>query len=226
MFLFVEIWVCRKLTPFLGSFADRLSCRQTLSIMQVFLTAFFKDETRFWTLTPFIHHVSAVYLHRAPTILTQFGFDPLLIDSKPTHIAVAVGLLSLPGVISYGVDSLNRFYHHTQQTIKPAPFLHLAYGYLPLVWSATLAHYLYLFLVEGGTLLPVTAATVGLGDLGLPRAVANPSVVGLLQGAVLAGGAGLSLALTRKLGKRPWSALWPQCATIFAFTAELWAVIV
>ncbi|GAQ91111.1 hypothetical protein KFL_007280100 [Klebsormidium nitens] len=170
--------------------------------------------------------LGGVYLHRAPNLLSQFGFDPILIDSKPIHIAVAAGLLSLPGVISYCVDALNRLYHHTQRTLAPAPFLHLAYGYLPLVWSATLAHYLPLLLVEGGTLLPVTAATVGFRDSGLPIAVADPSVVGLLQGAVLAGGMGLSLALTRKLGKRHWSMLWPQCATIFAFSAELWALFI
>ncbi|GAQ87672.1 hypothetical protein KFL_003690030 [Klebsormidium nitens] len=169
--------------------------------------------------------LGGVYLHRAPHLMSQLGLEPLLLDSKPIHVGIALALLSLPGFVAFGVDSATRFYSETRRAVKPAPFLHLAYGYLPLVWSATLAHYLFLFLVEGGTLLPVTAATVGFEDLGLPSFVADSSVVGFLQGSVLMAGAGLSLALTRKLGKRPWSALWPQCTTIVAFTAELWALI-
>ena len=35
------------------------------------------------------------------------------------------------------------------------PFLGLAYGYMPLVWGATLAHYLPLLLTEVGRVLPV-----------------------------------------------------------------------
>lgn len=158
--------------------------------------------------------------------MAQLGLDPLLLDSKLTHGGLALALLSLPGFLAYGVDSVTRFFYDTRRAVKPAPFLHLAYGYLPLVWSATLAHYLFLFLTEGGTLLPVTAATVGFEDLGLPSFEADSSVVGFLQGSLLMVGTGLSLALTRKLGKRPWSALWPQCATIVALTAELWALIV
>lgn len=37
------------------------------------------------------------------------------------------------------------------------PFLELAYGYMPLVWGATLAHYLPLLLTEVGRFLPVRA---------------------------------------------------------------------
>lgn len=35
------------------------------------------------------------------------------------------------------------------------PFLDLAYGYMPLCWGATLAHYLPLLLTEVGRFLPV-----------------------------------------------------------------------
>ena len=35
------------------------------------------------------------------------------------------------------------------------PFLEAAYGYLPLVWGITLAHYLLPFLREAGNILPV-----------------------------------------------------------------------
>jgi hypothetical protein len=47
-----------------------------------------------------------------------------------------------------------------------------------------------------------------------------------LQGSTLLFGAVLSLALTRKLGARPWAQLLPQCFMIVAFTAELYSLII
>jgi hypothetical protein len=47
-----------------------------------------------------------------------------------------------------------------------------------------------------------------------------------LQGSTLFFGAALSLALTRKLGVRPWAQLLPQCALIGLFTAELYHLII
>lgn len=47
-----------------------------------------------------------------------------------------------------------------------------------------------------------------------------------LQGSTLLFGCVLSLALTRKLGARPWSQLVPQCALIGLFTAELYHLII
>ena len=37
-------------------------------------------------------------------------------------------------------------------------FVGMAYGYLPLVWAGTLAHYLLLWCEEAGRILPVRAA--------------------------------------------------------------------
>ena len=39
---------------------------------------------------------------------------------------------------------------------QPAPFITLGYGYLPLVWGTTLAHYEEPLLAEGGRILQVT----------------------------------------------------------------------
>lgn len=39
--------------------------------------------------------------------------------------------------------------------VRGKPFLELAYGYMPLVWAGTLAHYLLPFLSEAGRILPV-----------------------------------------------------------------------
>ena len=39
------------------------------------------------------------------------------------------------------------------------PFVEVAYGYLPLVWGITLAHYLLPLLSEAGQILPVRPTT-------------------------------------------------------------------
>jgi hypothetical protein len=61
------------------------------------------------------------------------------------------------------------------------PFLSLSYGYLPLVWGATLSHYIPALLEEAGLILPVTAATFGLDGAGLPSLVADHAVTQFLQ---------------------------------------------
>jgi hypothetical protein len=61
------------------------------------------------------------------------------------------------------------------------PFLSLSYGYLPLVWGATLSHYLPALLEEAGAIMPVTAATFGLDGSGLPSLVADHAVTQFLQ---------------------------------------------
>ncbi|KXZ56033.1 hypothetical protein GPECTOR_2g1585 [Gonium pectorale] len=107
----------------------------------------------------------------------------------------------------------------------PAPFLTLAYGYLPLLWAATLSHYLRPLLAEAGQLLPISAAMLGWEDAPLPVAAAHPAVISFLQGTLLLFGGAASAALSRKLAAAPWSAFAPQTLTIGLFTAELWALI-
>ena len=108
----------------------------------------------------------------------------------------------------------------------PPAFLHMAYGYLPLVWGATLAHYLDALFEEAGAILPVTAATFGMDGSGLPVLLADNAVTCFLQGALLLGSAGFSLLLTRKLAQRKWSVLAPQCLAVLGLTAELYYLIV
>lgn len=73
--------------------------------------------------------------------------------------------------------------------------------------------------------LQVAAATFGLNAPWLPAGEVDPAVVGFLQGSILLGSLGISLALTRKIGAQPWKALLPQCAVTLALTAGLWHVI-
>ncbi|KAG2445992.1 hypothetical protein HXX76_000595 [Chlamydomonas incerta] len=108
---------------------------------------------------------------------------------------------------------------------QPAPFVALAYGYLPLVWAATLAHYVPDLLGQGGHILQITAASVGFENAPLPAAEADPAIIAFLQGTLLLFGAGTSGALSRKLAGAPWSAFLPQLAGISLLTAELWALL-
>ncbi|GAB4815576.1 hypothetical protein N2152v2_002622 [Parachlorella kessleri] len=108
------------------------------------------------------------------------------------------------------------------------PFVEACYGYLPLVWAGTLAHYLHTFLNEAGEILPVTAATFGLDGEWLPAVQAHPAVTSFLQGATLLLGCTLSLLLTVKIGggRHPWRRQAHQLGLIVLLTAELWSLIV
>jgi NAD-dependent dihydropyrimidine dehydrogenase PreA subunit len=109
------------------------------------------------------------------------------------------------------------------------PFLDLSYGYLPLVWAATLAHYLAPLLLEAGHTLPIAARTfaplTGALEPLLPAFEADSAVVAFLQGSTLLFGAGASLVLSRRVAGQPWRTIAPQCALIAAFTAEVWHLI-
>ncbi|GAX80437.1 hypothetical protein CEUSTIGMA_g7876.t1 [Chlamydomonas eustigma] len=111
---------------------------------------------------------------------------------------------------------------------EPSSFLQLGYGYLPLCWAATLAHYLPPFLTEAGSILQVTAHTFGSGQAvsgWLPVLwSAHPAVVSFLQGGTLLAGLAASLALSRKLGGQAWIMIWPQCLLLTALTLELWCL--
>ena len=68
-------------------------------------------------------------------------------------------VLLLPSAIALIAHTLIRL---LQRSYKPRPFLELAYGYLPLVLGASLAHYLRLGLAEAGQVIPVSFATLGV----------------------------------------------------------------
>lgn len=61
-------------------------------------------------------------------------------------------------------------------------FVQVAYGYMPLVWGGTLAHYLKMFLLEGGMVLPAAARTfpfLGIDPSDLPQVIFFSIVCGL-----------------------------------------------
>ncbi len=53
--------------------------------------------------------LGAVYVHHLPQLLTQLGFDPLLLDTNtPVHIVATVAVLTLPGAAAAATDGLMR----------------------------------------------------------------------------------------------------------------------
>ncbi|MDX2239367.1 MAG: sigma 54-interacting transcriptional regulator [Leptolyngbyaceae cyanobacterium bins.302] len=183
-----------------------------------------------WTThTPSYHEIcllflllGAALLHRLPEVEATFGWS-LGLDQFGIHTGVSVLALLTPGAIALVAHQLIR---RLSRTIKPRPFLELAYGYLPLVLGANLAHYLRLGLTEAGQILPVTFATFGLGTANLPVAIAHPAVIAFLQAVTLIAGFWLSVILTQKIARQPLLNLLPQHLAMLGIGSLIWKVIV
>lgn len=166
--------------------------------------------------------LGAVFLHRLPALTTLFLGDARLLESWGGHAIASIVALFLPGVIAMGVDWVRS---QLQGTGVTRTFLELAYGYLPLLLFASLAHYLLLGLSEAGQIVPVFWATWGLPVAGGSIA-AHPAVIAFLQGVALICGAFLSILLTQKIGRQSWLKLMPQHGMTLGFTVLLWQLIV
>ncbi len=166
----------------------------------------------------------AVFLHRLPEIADRFHL-PLNLSNFGIHTIVSVAALLFPAIVVLCADRLMRW---GDRSLKPRPFLELAYGYLPLVLGSSLAHYLRLGLTEAGRILPVTVATFGLGNritVPLPIVVADSAVIAFLQGVTLFAAALLSVVLTQKIARQPIANLLLQHFAIGGLTVLLWQII-
>ncbi|NJP10572.1 MAG: sigma 54-interacting transcriptional regulator [Leptolyngbyaceae cyanobacterium RU_5_1] len=166
--------------------------------------------------------LGAVLLHRLPEIEQQFGWN-LHLDHFGIHAGVSVLAFLVPGILALLTHQLTRLLNRTG---RPPLFLKLAYGYLPLVLGASLAHYLRLGLTEAGRAIPVTFATFGFGTANLPVAVAHPAVIAFLQAVTLIASFWLSVILTQKIARQPLWNLLPQHLATFAIASLMWKVIV
>jgi transcriptional regulator with AAA-type ATPase domain/NAD-dependent dihydropyrimidine dehydrogenase PreA subunit len=162
----------------------------------------------------------AVFLHRLPEIIALWG-GAIDLDQFGVHAAVSLLALLVPGAIAILAHQLLQFNRRT----KPRPFLELAYGYLPLVLGASLAHYLRLGLLEAGRIVPVTLATFGLQGGNRLVLVADPAVIAFLQGVTLIATALISVILTQKIARQPLINLLPQHLSILGLTLLLWRLI-
>jgi hypothetical protein len=185
--------------------------------------------------------LGGAFLHRLPEITSVFGLPTITAAFFP-HLAVSLLILIVSAAIplvTYGIMRSLYFLtiiwkkncedNHLPYGItacKPRPFIQLAYGYLPLVLGANLAHYLRLFLQEAGRVLPVTWATFGLDGSTLPIFIAHPAVISFLQGTTLIFSVLLTWVLTQKIAKQPWISLIPQHLSVVILAIALWIVIV
>jgi transcriptional regulator with AAA-type ATPase domain/NAD-dependent dihydropyrimidine dehydrogenase PreA subunit len=153
--------------------------------------------------------LDAVFLHRLPELVLEFNL-PVNLSQFSTHAIVAVIALTLPAVLPLIAQGMIKLLSPQQVTIKHSSFWEIAYGYLPLVLAANLAHYLRLGLGEAGAILPISLATFGLEGQGLPILVAHPAVIAFLQGTALIFGVLLSIILTQKIARQHFQLLLPH----------------
>ncbi|MFK8184921.1 MAG: sigma 54-interacting transcriptional regulator [Phormidesmis sp.] len=165
--------------------------------------------------------LGAVFLHRLPELTTLFLGNAQILESFAGHALISVVALFLPGAIALLANQLRTL---VQGTRGNRNFLTLAYGYLPLLLFASLAHYLHLGLTEAGQIIPVFAATFRLTAPAIAF-TAHPAVITFLQGSALLFGAMFSILLTQKISRQPLRQLIPQHSATLAFTLLFWQVI-
>lgn len=165
--------------------------------------------------------LGAVFLHHLPQIVTIVGLGDRWLTDFGLHSLLAIAVLGLPGLIAFGID---RLMHRWQPRLKS--FTELAYGYLPLVLMASLAHYLWMGLTELGQVLPRTALSFGWDPLQLPSYSADPAVIAFLQASSLAIGLITTIWTTQKIARQPWRSLLPQHGIAIGLTGLLWQLIV
>ncbi|MGF1482149.1 MAG: sigma 54-interacting transcriptional regulator [Cyanophyceae cyanobacterium] len=169
--------------------------------------------------------LDAVFLHRLPEINAWLGLG-LDFTSFSIHVGVAAAALSVPALVPLlGYGSVRLVYQFNRK-VKPRRWVELAYGYLPLVLGANLAHYLRLGLNEGGRIIPIGLATFGLSGEGMPVLVAHPAVIAFLQGSILIAAVILSMVLTQKIARQPFKLLLPQHGSAIALGIMFWQIIV
>ncbi len=174
--------------------------------------------------------LGAVPLHHLPELVQVLGFSTDVLTRFGVHAGWSVVALVLPGAIALLTQTLIQLLPHLLKAIqpnlcRPRSFTQLAYGYLPLVLAANLAHYLNLGLAEAGQIWPVTLATFGFSGSNSMTWVADPAVITFLQGTTLLSGLLLSIVLTQKIAMQRLGQLWPQHLGAIAITASIWQLI-
>lgn len=176
--------------------------------------------------------LGAVFLHRLPELqalmvkldLTQFWVH-YVFSLVALIVPVSVTLVAYAGIqLLHWLG--NSIQGGTKIHPKPRSFAELAYGYLPLVLGANLAHYLSLGLGEAGQILPVTLATFGYSAQELPVLMVHPAVTAFLQGTTLIFSVLLTVLLTQKIARQPLGMLLPQHLATIGLAASMWVIIV
>ncbi|ERN40658.1 transcriptional regulator [Rubidibacter lacunae KORDI 51-2] len=176
--------------------------------------------------------LDVVFLHRLSELQAMLDVSWQL-DRFWVHVVASIAALGLPALAPFIAQAIVRGNLWLSQQLspqkvhpKPRAFVELAYGYLPLVLAANLAHYLRLGLIEGGQLVPVAFATVGLGGGSQFAVAADPAVIAFLQGMTLITGVVLAIALTQTIARQPLSLLWPQHLVTLLLGVSFWKIVV
>uniref|UniRef100_A0A7S3UCU1 Cyclic nucleotide-binding domain-containing protein n=1 Tax=Picocystis salinarum TaxID=88271 RepID=A0A7S3UCU1_9CHLO len=186
--------------------------------------------------------LGASYLHRLPALLEQFGLQDLsteegILSSLGMHMLVSSFVLAAPGLLVYAVDSIfvsglrmkrggDDPVSKASSLRKPATFVELAYGYLPLVWAITLAFYTELGLSEAFRVLQVAGRTIGLSPEVAERlpgfSLQDSDTLAVLQTLTLMTGLALSVFITKYLSKMSWKECLPHFFLLGGLTLEAW----
>jgi transcriptional regulator with AAA-type ATPase domain/NAD-dependent dihydropyrimidine dehydrogenase PreA subunit len=176
--------------------------------------------------------LGGIYLHRLPEINSLLGLGINLEQFFP-HLGLSIAVLIIPPLIPLVAYAVMQAIYRLgkAETIpfkitKPLSFVCLAYGYLPLVWGGSLAHYWRLGLQEGGRVIPIAFATFGQIRDDLPSFVGDPAVISFLQGLTLIVSLLVTIFVTQKIAKRSIKSLMPQHLASLCLMVSLWYAIV
>jgi polyferredoxin/CRP-like cAMP-binding protein len=167
--------------------------------------------------------LGGVCMHQSRIILSWLGFPEVPVDAEHLWIGlpVALALLSLPGVVTFGLHRISRFLDP-----EMPDFLTVVYAYLPLTLAANLTHYIPAAMTEAGRILPVTARTFGLAGTGLPTLTWSPDVATFLQGVTLLSVLVFSVYPLLRITRRPFWGNLPHLLGILGITAFFWKLMV
>lgn len=211
---------------------------------------------RGWEISLCFLLLGAIGVHHLPSLMHLLGLagsegepEKLIESSFSLHAAASALALIAPLGLTYTADAVASLLGGAgapkgskeaaaaaARAAEATSFVRLAYGWLPLVWAASLAHYMQLLGAEAGTVFLAAADSLGLDRAGLPRAVLAPEVISFLQFILLVGGGGAATLLTLEIGKQAEEQRWAdggwrarvavQCGGICAAGAVLWPLLV
>jgi polyferredoxin/CRP-like cAMP-binding protein len=167
--------------------------------------------------------LGGVFMHHSQQVLGWLGFSSVVMDASHllTSTPIALALLSIPAVLTYGT-------HAIAQRIDPAQpsYLAVIYAYLPFTLAANLAHYIPAAMTEAGQILPVLARTLGHSGAGLPTLTWSIDVAQFLQGVTLLSVLAFSPYPLWRITQRPlWSNL-PHLVLMAGFVLLLFKLII
>lgn len=159
--------------------------------------------------------LGGVFMHHGQTLLQWLGCGDLPIDAEHwlSSGAIALLLLSIPALLTFGVHQLTRWGDRQMPN-----YLTLVYAYLPLTLAANLTHYIPAAITEAGNILPVMARTFGYSGTMLPTLTWSMDVAQFLQGVTLLSAFVFSLYPLHRIANRPWLSVLPHTVLMLSFT--------